>query len=210
MRADLARLDFRARLRSLRPMRAPAPRACLVVLAIVLLAGPAAGYDYRTLHMIEDRHTHAIIRVSEPPPEGDRIVAGWQDCSQIEGLDRRGRNIARAFGRMFQRSGIHIDDILTSRLCRNIEAARLMAIGPADETELLDPAPDEAAAKAQADDILGRLDGLRPSETAMLITHPDIVTALTGESLAPGEGLVFRLPPFGDPEVRARFDLPPH
>lgn len=182
------------------------------LLAAGLLSAPGSpgAYDYRALHMLEDRRTHAIIRISEPPVDGDPPQRGRADCATIEVLDRRGRNIARAFGRMFQRSGIHIDDILTSRLCRNIEAARLMAIGPADETELLDPAPDEAAAKAQADDILGRLDGLRPSETAMLITHPDIVTALTGESLAPGEGLVFRLPPFGDPEVRARFDLPPH
>lgn len=209
MRADLARLDFRARLRSLRPMRAPAPRACLVVLAIVLLAGPAAGYDYRTLHMIEDRHTHAIIRVSEPPPEGDRIVAGWQDCSQIEGLDRRGRNIARAFGRMFQRSGIHMDEIMSSLVCRNIEAAKQLQIGPVTEQPLLNPFGPEEDREARIDQLLSQIEGLGAGENALLISHPDVVEALTGERLEPGEGLVFTLPPFGEVEVRGRFDLPP-
>ena len=184
---------------------------------IALLAGlvigagalSAGAFDYRALHLLEDRNTHAIIRVSEPPEGGDPPERGRADCASLSVLSRRGRNMAMAFGRMFQRSGIHIDTILTSRVCRNIEAARLLQIGPATRTDLLDPAPDAAAAERQAEDVLGLLDGLRPSETALLITHPDIIEALTGETLSPGEGLVFRLPPFGEPEVSARFDLPP-
>jgi len=183
----------------------------LCLLALILSAGAAGAqsYDYRALYLLQDRHTHAIIRVSEPPPGGDPPERGRADCTTVEALSRRGRNVARAFGRMFQQSAINFQTFLTSRLCRNIEAARLMALRPSDESALLDPAPDAETAARQAEDILGMLDGMRPSDTVLLLTHPDIVEALTGETLAPGEGLVFRLPPFGEPEVRARFDLPP-
>ncbi len=183
--------------------------ALLVGLIVGAVPSMVGAFDYRALHLLEDRNTHAIIRVSEPPEGGDPPERGRADCSSLSVLSRRGRNVAMAFGRTFQRSGIHIDTILTSRVCRNIEAARLLQIGSVTRTDLLDPAPDAAAAQRQADDVLGLLDGLRSSETALLITHPDIIEALTGETLAPGEGLIFRLPPLGEPEVSGRLDLPP-
>ncbi|MEM1343038.1 MAG: hypothetical protein AAGI34_00500 [Pseudomonadota bacterium] len=179
-------------------------------LALLLLstAATAQSYDYRTLHLIEDRHTHAVIRVT-PAPEAELPERGRANCNDVEGLNRRGRNTALAFGRMFQRSGIHIDEILVSRLCRTIEAGKLLSIGPVREFEALDPPAADELPDARLDAILGRIDSLRPSETVLLIAHHEIVEALTGESLEPGEGLVFRLPPFGEIEVRARFGLPP-
>lgn len=187
----------------------PARLACLIATFLCAGAAAAEGYDYRALYLLQDSRTHAIIRVSEPPDGGDPPERGRADCSSVETLSRRGRNIARAFGRMFQQSAINFQTFLTSRLCRNIEAARLMALRPSDESPLLDPAPDTETAERRADDIIGMLDGMRRGETALLLTHPDIVEALIGESLSPGEGLVFRVPPFGEPELRTRFDLPP-
>ena len=180
-----------------------------LVLAVLALPGFAAAYDYRTLHLLQDRHTHAIIRVSEAPEGGDTVVRGWADCSETDALDRRGRNVARTFGRMFQRSGLHIDEILSSRVCRNIAAGKALQIGPVKEEPLLDPLGEGESAEERLDRLLGLLEGLRPGETALLLTHPAIVEALTGETLAPGEGLVFRLPPFGEVTVVGRFDLPP-
>lgn len=186
----------------------PARAACLTLLLIAAAGAAAQGYDYRALYLLQDSHTHAVIRVSEPPEGGDPPERGRSDCVSVEVLERRGRAIARAFGRMFQQSAISFQTFLTSPLCRDIEAARLMALRPSDESPLLAPAPDPETAADRADDILSRLEGMRPDETVLLMTHPDIVEALTGETLAPGEGLVIRLPPFGDVEVRARFDLP--
>jgi len=182
--------------------------ACLI--APVLGTGALAqAYDYRTIHLIEDRHTHAIIQVSEPPADGDPPERGRAECNDIETLDRRGRNTAVAFGRMFQRSGIHVDDVMTSTVCRNIEAAKLLQIGPVKITPLLDPLEGDEYPERRVDQLLGMIDSLRPAETVLLLTHDDNIEALTGEKLAPGEGLVFTLPPFGELEVRARFDLPP-
>ncbi len=175
-----------------------------------LLAVPATAYDYRILHMIEDRHTHAIIRVSAMPEEGDIAERGRADCSGIDALDRRGRNVARAFGRAFQRSSIHIDLIYTSNICRQIEAGRLLQIGPSNELDLLDPVADGEDAADRIDALLTMLDGLPPGETALLIAHQATIEALVGETLSVGEGLVFTLPPFGRPEMRGRFGLPPH
>ncbi|MGF1500655.1 MAG: hypothetical protein ACFBSD_02475 [Paracoccaceae bacterium] len=189
-------------------------RSVLSLLLTGILALPSAagaqGYDYRVLHLIEDRHTHAIIRVSTRPEAGDPPDRGRAACNDVAALDRKGRNIALAFGRMFQRSGIHVDDIMTSRVCRNIEAARLLQIGPVKESALLDPIDGEEYPERRIDALLGEIDALRPAETVLLLTHAKNIDALTGETLAPGEGLVFRLPPFGDIEVLGRFDLPPH
>lgn len=187
--------------------RALAPAA---LLAAAALPAASQAFDYRALHLIEDRHTHAIIRVSEAPPEGDRPERGRADCSAVQALDRRGRNTALAFGRMFQRSGIHIDDVMTSTVCRNIEAATLLEIGPVKENPLLDPLEGDEYPERRIDALLGQIDSLRPAETVLLITHTENIEALTGDRLDPGEGLVFTLPPFGELEVRAHFLLPPH
>ncbi|MEO0994928.1 MAG: hypothetical protein AAFX62_14110 [Pseudomonadota bacterium] len=185
--------------------------ACLAVLLLPLLAGPVSAYDYRTLHLIEDRRTHVIIRVSAQPEDGDREERGRAGCAGLETLGRTERNIARAFGGMFQRSSIHIDKILTSRVCRQIEAARLLAIGPVTAFDVLDPVgPNGEDTGEQVERLLSFLDGLRPAETALLFAHQATIEAMTGVSLGVGEGLVFTLPPFGEPKVRGRFGLPPH
>lgn len=180
-------------------------------LILILAAAPvsAQSFDYRTLHLIEDRNTHAIINSSDAPEDGDLPERGRADCARIQALDRQGRNVARAFGRMFQRSSIHIDAILTSRVCRKIEAARMLQIGPVSEEPLLDPFTEELDREARTEALLALLDGLGRGESALLLTHPDNVEALTGERLEVGEGLVFTLPPFGEIEVRGRFSLPP-
>ncbi|MGF1446232.1 MAG: hypothetical protein ACFBRM_08510 [Pikeienuella sp.] len=187
----------------------PPSRSALILLALTLAAPTAGAYDYRVLHMIEDRHTHAIIRVSATPEGGDRPERGRADCADAAALGRRGRNIAAIFGRMFQNSSIHIDEILTSRVCRNIEAATRLQIGPVTELALLDPPEGSEIAEDRTEALLAYLDGLRASETALLITHQPIIEALTGETLEIGQGLVFTLPPFGEVTVRGRFDLPP-
>jgi len=188
-----------------------AGRALIIAACLsALVAGPGTAYDYRTLHLIEDRHTHAIIRVSAVPEGGDLPERGRADCAGVDALDRRGRNIARAFGRAFQRSSIHIDLIYTSNVCRQIEAGRLLEIGPSNELDLLDPIEKGEDAADRMDALLTLLDGLPPGETALLIAHQATVEALLGETLAVGEGLVFTLPPFGRPELRGRFGLPPH
>jgi len=184
--------------------------ALALALAFLAAAQPAAAYDYRVLHLIEDRHTHVVIRTSEPPEGGDPPERGRSSCSAVDPLGRQERNVADALGRMFQRSSIHVDTILTSRVCRMIESARLLEIGPVTEEPLLDPFEEGEDREARTEALLSLIDGFGASETALLITQADNIEALTGQSLDVGEGLVFRLPPFGEFEVRGRFDLPPH
>lgn len=178
--------------------------------AAMLYAAMAGAYDYRALHFLEDRHTHLILRISEEAPSGDGPERGRAACNAVKALGRTERNIAIAFGRALQRSGIHVDDILTSRVCRMIEAGKLMRLGPLKARAELDPLAEGDARQAQVDAMLSLIDSLRPSETALLLTHAANIEALTGETLAVGEGLVITLPPFGDIEIRARLGLPPH
>lgn len=184
-------------------------RPALLAAMLMLLLTPAGAFDYRALHLLEDRHTHLILRLSEAPPEGDGPARGRAECNDVEAIDRKTRNLAQRFGRALQRSSIQIDAILTSRICRNIEAAKLLAIGPVTIVEALDPPPEGEVAEAQRDAILALIEDRRAYETVLLITHEPVIRALTGETLEVGKAMVFRLPPFDDIEVRATFGVPP-
>jgi phosphohistidine phosphatase SixA len=201
-------LDFAAPLRSFTRMKAIIPLACLVLLIWPGQPAGAQDYDYRTLHLLRDSHTHVILRITEEPEDGDPPQRGRAACNAVQALDRRGRAIANGYSRMFQRYGIHLDNILTSEICRNVQAGIALQLGPVRANALLNPLPDGPEAERQTEALLGLIETLRPAENALLLTHESNIEALTGVTLAVGEGLVFRLEPFGEVEVRGRFTLP--
>jgi len=189
-------------------------RALLAVLIVATglaaLHLPAAAYDYRALHLLRDRHTHMILRLSEAPPEGDLPERGRADCNDVTALGREGRKLAAGFARALNRSSIGFSDIFSSQICRNIHAAEILHLGPVKVRPALDPLPPEGTERTrQLDALYALIEERRPAETVLLLTHQDVITALTGEELAVGEALIFRLKPFGDVEVRARAGLPP-
>jgi len=191
-------------------IRALAPVFALALVVVAAQPAAAQGYDYRSLHLLEDRHTHLILRLSDPPEGGDPPERGRAECNDVNGLDRRGRNLANAFGRALNRSSIGFSDIYTSRICRNVEAAEILHMGPVKVRAELDPLPeDDAERRRQIDSVYALIEDARAGDTVLLLTHPGVIEALTGETLDVGEGLVFRLPPFGEVEVRARLGLPP-
>ena len=184
-------------------------RLVAFLLVATLALAPARAFDYRAMHLLEDRNTHLILRISDPPPEGDPPQRGRAECNDIDVLDRRGRNLANAFGRALNRSSIGFSDIITSRLCRNIEAATILHLGSVKVNPALDPLAEGEAGERQLDEVYSLIEARRDDQTVLLLTHPSVIEALTGEELTVGEGMVFRLPPFGEIEVRARFGLPP-
>ncbi len=177
--------------------------ACLVL--ALSAPAPGAADDRRTLQFLEDRHTHALLHV---PPGDDTGARGRADCAGVKALDRRGRNLVRVVGRTLERSGIHFDLILTSRACTALHTATGLKLGPVTEEPALDPGQDETALIDSADTVLSILDGLRRTETALIIADAAVIEALSGETPAPGEIVVFTLPPGGEPALRGLFGVP--
>jgi len=184
-------------------------RVYLAHLLTLLVVAPAGAFDYRALHLLEDRNTHLILRLSEAPEGGDLPERGRADCTAVNALNRKGRNLAAGFARALNRSSIGFAAVFTSRLCRNIEAAVILHLGPVKVEEALDPLAEGTLGEAQLDDVYALIEARRPSDTMLLLTHESVIRALTGEGLGVGEAMVIRLPPFGEVEVRARFGLPP-
>ena len=168
-------------------------RLCLIVL--VAVASTQAAADERIIQFLEDRYTHALMRQVGREPE----ALGLADCTDRKALNRHQRNLARRLGRTFELSGVHVDLLATSAWCQAIETARLLQLRPVTVEPVLNAfAEDDTDA---ADAVLDLLDGMRPSETALLITHASNIKALTGRDSRPGEVIVVRLRPGEDLRV---------
>lgn len=156
-----------------------------------LLAATSVRADERILQFMEDRWTHALMRHVGDEANGDPLALGVADCVDKRALNRRQRNVARRMGKIFELSGVHIDLIATSEWCRAIETAKTLKLRPVTvEPALSASTSDDTDAPER---ILELLDGMRASETALLVTHGGNIKALTGRSSQPGEVIVVRL-----------------
>lgn len=189
-------LDLAAGCRNLMRMDLLHRLVLTVSLALVALPAPA---DERIIQFLEDHYTHALLRQVGPEAEGAPAALGVADCTDRRALSRHQRNLARRLGRTFERSGVHIDLLATSAWCQAIETAWLLELRPVTVEPVLNAfAEDDTDA---ADAVLDLLDGMRASETALLVTHAGNIKALTGRDSRPGEVIVVQLRPGEDLRV---------
>jgi phosphohistidine phosphatase SixA len=145
------------------------------------------------------RHARTTPGIGDPP--GFRL----EDCSTQRNLSDAGRAQARRFGLEFERRGIRVDEVRSSRWCRCLHTARLAF--PRQDFEPLETLDSFFADRdnggmqtAALRDYLGALPARR---RAVLVTHMVNITALTGESPAMGEALAVRTGAAGAGEVVA-------
>jgi phosphohistidine phosphatase SixA len=170
----------------------------LLQLAPLLLTGGWVGgarADEAAWHSVEAggcvillRHARTTPGIGDPP--GFRL----EDCSTQRNLSDAGRAQARRFGAEFDRRGIRIDEVRSSRWCRCLDTARLAF--PRHEVRPLDALDSfftdgstRGAQTAALRDYLGALPAMR---RVVLVTHMVNITALTDESPAMGEALIVR------------------
>ncbi len=175
----------------------------VVLLLLSALGTTTAHADERVLQFLEDRYTHALMHHTGAPSEEPPDALGRADCTGVRALSRSQTNMARQLGRIFERSGIHIDVIAASRWCEALHTAQLLQLRPVTEEALLNLLGDDP--EDQVDAILSLVDGQRATETALLVTHGPNIEALTGIESVPGEVVVFRLRPGADIEIRGSF-----
>lgn len=190
-------LELRRQKGQLAPMRA------VIIFVSLILGASTAHPDERVLQFLEDRYTHALLHHVGPLSEHPPVALGRADCTGVRALSRGQTNLARQLGRIFERSGIHIDLIAASRWCEAVQTAQLLQLRPVTEEPLLNLLDEDP--EAQTDATLALLDGQRASETALLVTHGANIEALTGRATVPGEIIVFRLRPGADIEIRGAF-----
>src|SRR5712691_8433194 len=110
----------------------------LVVLAVSLIAAPraaAADSQKAWAALVNGGHV-ALVRHGNAPPGygGDPPGFKIDDCATQRSMDEKGRAQARVVGEAFRQRGVRVDKILSSPWCRCLETARLMALGPVENT----------------------------------------------------------------------------
>jgi len=134
------------------------------------------------------RHARTTPGTGDPP--GFRL----EDCLTQRNLSDAGRAQARRFGREFERRGIRVNEVRSSRWCRCLDTARLAF--PQHGVEPLDALDsffaDGSSGQAQTSALRDYLSELPAMHRAVLVTHMVNITALTGEVPAMGDALVVK------------------
>jgi phosphohistidine phosphatase SixA len=168
-------------------------RLALAVLALWLIAAPVAAADdsREAWAALVNGSLVALVRHGNAPPGygGDPPGFKIDDCATQRNLDDSGRAQARALGEAFRQHGVRVDKILSSPWCRCLETARLMALGPVNDTLA-------AAASGKSPERLAALKQMvsswRGPGTLVVVTHALTVQALVGIMPGQAETVVLR------------------
>ena len=182
-------------------------RRRLLQLAPLLLAGGwnagarADGDAWR--QVVAGRFAILLRHARTTPGIGDPAGFRLEDCSTQRNLSEAGRAQARRFGLEFDRRGIRVQEVRSSRWCRCLDTARLAF--PRHEIEPLEALDsffvDGTAGGAQTAALRDYLGALPATRLVVLVTHMVNITALTREAPAMGEALVVRTGASGTGEV---------
>jgi phosphohistidine phosphatase SixA len=177
-------------------------RLALAALALSLIVAPTAAFaDERDAWAALASGGHvALVRHGNAPPGygGDPPGFKIDDCATQRNLDERGRAQARAVGEAFRQHGIAVDKVRSSPMCRCLETARLMALGPVESVLVV-------ATSEQSPERLVMLKEMvtawRGPGTLVLVTHAITVNALVGIMPQQAETVVVRHKPGDQAEL---------
>src|SRR5437660_8496799 len=166
-------------------------RLAFVALAVALMAAPvaAAASDEAWAALVGGRHVALVRHGNAPPGYGDPPGFKIDDCATQRNLDELGRAQARAVGEAFRQHAVQVDKILSSPLCRCLETARLMALGPVESVLAVassDRSPQGLPALKQM------VANWRGTGTLVLVTHAFTVKSLVGIMPEQSENVVVR------------------
>ena len=167
--------------------------SCVLGISLSITPGLTAGDSEEAwAALVEGGHV-ALIRHGNAPPGygGDPPGFKIDDCKTQRNLDEQGRGEARALGEAFRNRGVRVDRILSSPWCRCLETARLMAVGPVEESWALVPDRDSSA-PVRLLQLKEIVSAWRGPGTLVLVTHALTVRALLGFLPIQGETVVLR------------------
>ncbi len=167
-------------------------RLAFAALALWLVIAPmAAVADERDAWaaLVGGGHVALVRHGNAPPGYGDPPGFKIDDCATQRNLDDLGRAQARAIGEAFRQYGVQVDKVLSSPLCRCLETARLMALGPVESVLAVassDRSPEGLPALKQM------VGNWRGPGTLVLVTHAFTVRSLVGIMPEQAETVVVR------------------
>lgn len=178
-------------------MSPPSRRQVLALTLLPFLPGAVARAEVSEAALwaeLRAGRAAAMIRHAYAPGIGDPAGLVIGDCATQRNLSDRGRADARRLGDLFRANGIADAVVMSSRWCRSAETARLLGLGPVQETELLDSLFGRGAeAPARGAALLEHLRRSLPGRPQVMVTHQvNINTFVAGPFAREGEIFVVR------------------
>lgn len=172
-------------------------RFAFLLLALVFIATPAAQATEAGWALLREGGHVVLLRHGYAAGTSDSPQLDLDDCRTQRGLSDRGQQQARKIGSLFAARAERVDQVYTSRYCRCRQTADL-AFGERLVKDLaaLDIQPDQAAQDAANAEIRALVEAYTGSGNLVLVTHDEVIRALTGSGAREGEAVMVR--PDGD------------
>lgn len=129
------------------------------------------------------RGSYAVLMLHAiAPGTGTRTVEDANDCSARHNLSDRGEQQAFRMGARIEARAVPIERVLTSEYCESVDTARLAFRDvPIEHIAELNPLPaDRDAAATQIKAVIDRINGFKGPGNLFIVTHEDVIEALTG------------------------------
>ena len=169
-------------------------RVASVGLALLLLAASGAAAEdteQAWAALVAGGHV-ALIRHANAPPGSGGDPPGFKmdDCTTQRNLDELGRQQAEKLGVAFREHGVRVDRILASPVCRCMDTAELMAVGPVEKSVAL--LPDRTQPPVRLLELKALVAGWRGPGTLVLVTHGFTISPLLRTYLEQAETVVLK------------------
>ena len=164
----------------------------VVSLSLVSARGAAApDAEQAWAALVAGGHV-ALIRHANAPPGygGDPPGFRMDDCKTQRNLDELGRQQAQALGAAFRQRGVRVDRVLASPVCRCVDTAELMAVGPVEKSAAL--LPDRGEPRVRLLELQAIVSDWRGPGTLVLVTHGFTISPLLRTHLEQAETLVLK------------------
>ena len=160
---------------------------------LALVAAQSAGATEAGWALLRDGGHVVLIRHAYAPGMNEPANFDIEKCNTQRRLSDRGRQQARRIGSLIAARAAPTEKVLSSRLCRALETARIAFGEDPEPLALLDPLPtDQAAAAEQKAALLELIAGYTDPGNLLMVTDLTVIQALTGQSAREGEALIIR------------------
>lgn len=165
----------------------------ILLLAMLSIFSATAQANDATWQALQEGGLVILMRHSLAPGIGDPSGFEISRCDTQRNLSAQGRAHAQAAGREFRARDIPITAVYSSRWCRALDTAELMALGSVTPTPWLDSffrgRGDQASITQTAQEQIAAWQG---PGNLLLVTHQVNITALVSSGVSSGEMIVVR------------------
>jgi phosphohistidine phosphatase SixA len=147
-----------------------------------------------------------MMRHTEAPGVGDPAGFRLEDCSTQRNLSTSGRSQAAKIGQEFRRRNIRVTKVLSSQLCRCLDTAKLLNLGPVEPFPALNSLFQNSKAEPTQTSTVRRfiVNNRETKGVIILVTHQVNITALTGIVPRSGESVLLKADSSGKVSVFGR------